>query len=175
MKRLLRIAILLASAAGVLHGQAHEPALSDAEVDRLRETADQPDVRVSAFTVFLDDRVKAIQALMAGRRHPGREQDVHDQMTQFASIADDLEDNLDDYTRAHKDIRKPLGKLKGDLDRWETALKLPPDDPETDVARKLALEAVGDLREDLTTMIPEQAAWFKEHPPGKPPKASRPE
>ena len=53
-----------------------------------------------AFAGILDDRTKAIDKLLAGKRKPGREQDLHDLMEQFSSIADDLEDNLDDYEQA---------------------------------------------------------------------------
>ncbi len=146
-----------------------ESALSDGEVEKLREAAPLYNDRVLLFTGFLDDRAKAILTLTQGRRKPGREEDLHDLMEQFSSIANDLEDNLDDYGQRHRDIRKALPKLLAATDRWQTALKTPPDNQDYDASRKLALEAVADLHEDVAKLIDEQKAWFLAHPPGKEP------
>jgi hypothetical protein len=150
-----------------LRGQTTESALSDAEVEKLRDTANDPPQRVLAFIVMLDDRTKPIDKLITGKRQPGREEDIHDQMEQFSSIANDLVDNLDDYGKHHYDIRKALPKLTAAIERWGTSLKTPPDDPAYNVSRKLALEALDDLREIAKQMIAEQNAYFKEHPPKK--------
>ena len=146
-------------------------ALSEGEVEKLRENAPLYVERVQLFTGFLDDRTKAVIALTNGKRHAGREQDIHDLMEQFTSIADDLEDNLEDYSRRHRDVRKALPKLLAATERWQSALKTPPDNPAYDVSRKLALEAVTDLRDDTVKMIEEQKAYFIAHPPDKPGQA----
>ena len=44
-------------------------------------------------------------------------------------------------------------------------LKQPPADDSYELTRKLALEAVEDVRQEATEMIPTQAAYFKAHPP----------
>ncbi|MEK6398140.1 MAG: hypothetical protein V4734_08650, partial [Terriglobus sp.] len=46
-------------------------------------------------------------------------------------------------------------------------LKQPPTDEGYELTRKLALEAVEDVRQEVTEMIPAQTAYFKEHPPDK--------
>ena len=151
----------------ILRAQAHESALSDAEVETLRETAYVASDRVLAFVEFLDERSNSIQQLATKPRRPGREEDIHDLCEQFTSIADELDDNLDDYGPRHRDIRKSLPKLLAATDRWATALKTPADNQAYDVSRKLALEAVRDLRESSTKLIEEQKAWFLAHPPAK--------
>ena len=151
----------------ILHAQQHEPALSEAEVETLRETAYVASDRVLAFVKFLDERSSSIQQLATRPRRPGREEDIHDLCEQFTSIADELDDNLDDYGPRHRDIRKSLPKLLAATDRWATALKTPADNQAYDVSRKLALEAVRDLRESSTKLIEEQKAWFLAHPPAK--------
>jgi hypothetical protein len=160
---------LLSAIERPLHAQMAESALSDAEVEKLRDTAYDPPQRVLAFIVMLDDRTKSIDKLMAGKRMPGREQDIHEQMEQFSSIANDLLDNLDEYSHRHRDIRKALPKLSAAIERWGTSLKTPPDDQAYDVSRKLALESLGDLRDTTTQMTEEQKAYFKDHPPAKEP------
>ena len=163
---LLAVALLLCFAPA-LHAQIVEPALSDAEVEILRDKAPVPPERVLAFVGFLDDRTKAIDKLVTLQHRPGRELDIHDMMEQFTSIANDLDDNLDEYGKRHKDLRKILPKLVAATERWATALKSPPDHEAYNISRKLALESVSDIHEAATHLIDEQKAWFLAHPPSK--------
>ncbi len=159
--------LLLSGAVRPVYAQGHEQALSDAEVEKLRDTAYYPPERVLTFIEFLNLRTKEIDTLVTGKRQPGREQDIHDLMEQFTSIADDFDDNLDDYGKRHLDIRKVLPKVVSAAERWATALKTPPDDDRYNVSRKLALETLADIRETATKLIDEQKAWFLAHPPPK--------
>lgn len=158
---------MLFLALGTARAQVQEPALSDAEVEILRDKAPAPAERVLAFSGLLDDRTKAIDKLIAGKRRPGREEDLHDLMEQFTSIANDLEDNLEEYAKRHKDVRKSLPKLLAATERWATALRTPADNEAYNVSRKLALEAVADVKESATELISEQKAYFLAHPPPK--------
>jgi hypothetical protein len=151
-----------------LPAQIRDSALSESEVEKVRETRYYPADCVLLFVKFLDLRVQEIQDLYAKPRLPGREQDTHDLLVQFTSIADELSDNLDDYGPRRTDIRKALPKIIEATERWSSALKSPPGDPSYDVARKIALESVRDLRESSTQLSGEQTAWFKLHPPAKP-------
>jgi hypothetical protein len=148
--------------------QIPESALTQAEVEQVRDARLNPPDCVLLFVKFLDLRTQEIHDLYAKPRRPGREQDTHDLLEQFTSIADELADNLDDYGPRHADLRKALPKIIDAADRWSSALKAPPDDPAYSVARRLALESIRDLRESSTELTTEQATWFKAHPPGKP-------
>ena len=151
-----------------LYAQQHnDSALSEKEIEELRDSAYVPADRITVFIKFLDKRSKAIQDLFAHPRKPGREQDTHDLMEEFTSVADELDDNLDDYGTRHRDIRKSLPKLVEATDRWATALKTPPDDSAYSVSRKLALESIRDIREAATQLIEDQRTWFAAHPPAK--------
>jgi hypothetical protein len=163
----ISLLLLLFAAPPLLRAQLHESALSDAEIEKLRESADAPSDRVLLFVKFLDLRSDEVKDLYAHPRKPGREQDTHDLLEQFTSIADELDDNLDDYGPRHSDIRKALPKLLQAAERWSSALKSPPGDEAYNVSRNLALDAVRDLREAATQLTEEQAAWFKAHPPAK--------
>lgn len=167
LKRLLLAAILLLTPA-VLHAQRNlESALSEAEIETLRDSAYVANDRVLAFIKFLEARSSAIQEMVNKPRRPGREEDLHNLYEQFTSIADELDDNLDDLGPRHRDMRKSLPKLLAATDRWATALKTPADNESYNVSRKLALEAVRDLRESATQLIEEQKTWFLAHPPPK--------
>lgn len=167
MLRRLCFALILLVLHPPLHAQDSDHALSNAEIEQLRDSAYFPRDRVLVFVKFLDERSAAIQELFAHPRRPGREQDTHDLLEQFSSIANELEDNLDDYSTRHSDVRKSLPKLLEATDRWSSELKSPPDNEAYNVSRKLALEAISDLREDTTEMIASQKSWFAAHPPAK--------
>src|ERR1700733_14087208 len=167
MLRRISLALLLLSLALPLHAQANDNALSEGEIEQLRTAAYYPNDRILVFIKLLDIRTKAIENLFAHPRKPGREQDTHDLLEQFAAIADELNDNLDDYGPSHRDIRKALPKLLEATERWSSNLKTPPDDEAYTVSRRIALEAVHDLHDQATQMIEEQKAWFLAHPPPK--------
>lgn len=165
--RLLLALLLLGVLPACVHAQASDSALSDAEVEKLRDTAYVAHDRVLAFIEFLDDRTKAMQKVMEGPRRQGRERDLHDLMEQFTSIANELEDNLDEYGPSHRDIRKALPKLIAATDRWATIIRSPAEDNAYNVSRKLALETLEDLRDESSKMLEEQKTWFAAHPPAK--------
>lgn len=165
IRRLRILFCLLAIVAPLFaHAQQKDSALSEGEVEQLREAAYTPNDRLAVFIKFLDARSKMIQDLVAKPRRPGREDDLHDLFEQFNSIADELNDNLDDYGPRHRDIRKQLPKLIEATDRWSTALRTAADNETYNLARKLALESVRDVREEATRLVEDQRTYFAAHP-----------
>jgi hypothetical protein len=167
MKRLLLAVCFVLSLAPYLCAQRQQDALSEAEIEQLRDTNRLPNDRVLVFVKLLDARTDKIHDLTTKPRRPGREQDIHDMMEQFVSVADNLEDNLNEYGPRHRDVRKALPKLLRAIDRWSSTIKSPPDDESYNVSRKLCLEAIRDLREDTEHLIEDQRVWFAAHPPQK--------
>ena len=167
--------LLFFAAVASVRAQVRESALSEVEVEVLREKAPEPAERVLAFVGFLNDRTKAIEKLLLGRRKPGREDDIHDLMEQFSSIANDLQDNLDDYDKHHKDVRKALPKLLVATERWGTALRSPADESAYNVSRKLALDALADVKASTSEMIKAQQEYFLAHPPPRDTGPGRPD
>jgi hypothetical protein len=150
-----------------LRAQRSEASLSEGEIEQIRESAYVANDRVMVFIKLIDVRIKTLQDLYTKPRRPGREQDTHDLLEQFTALADELNDNLDDYGPRHRDIRKSLPKLVDATERWATAVKTPPGNETYTVQRKLALETIRDIRDEATQMIDEQKAWFAAHPPQK--------
>jgi hypothetical protein len=170
------VAALALALAIPLHAQhSSDSALSNAEVEQIRDCRLIPNECVLVYIKFIDLRVKEIQDLYAHPRRPGREQDTHDLLEQFTSISDELADNLDDYGPRHADLRKALPKVVDAADRWSSAIKSPPPDEAYDISRKIALESIADLRSAASDLIPQQDAWFKAHPPSKEPQQQSPE
>lgn len=156
--------LLLFSGTPAQTQKAADESLSEGEVEQLREAAYIPSDRLAVFVKLLDTRTTAITMLLAKPRRPGREDDLHDLLAQFTAIADELNDNLDDYGPRHRDLRKQLPKLLEATERWSTALKSPPENDNYNVSRRLALEAVRDVREETTRLIEEQRTYFAAHP-----------
>jgi hypothetical protein len=167
MFRRISLAVALLALTLPLHAQRNESALTEGEIEQLRDSAYVANDRVLVFIKFLDARNKAIQDLYAHPRKPGREQDTHDLLEQFTYIADELNDNLDDYGPHHRDIRKALPKLLDATERWASNIKQPPENAAYDLSRKLALEAIRDIREEATQLVEDQKTWFAAHPPSK--------
>ncbi len=169
MPRRLPLALVLLTLISPLHAQRSDNSLSEGEVEQLRDSAYFPSDRVLVFIKLLDARNRKIQDLFAHPRRPGREEDTHDLLEQFTNIADELNDNLDDYGPHHKDLRKVLPKLLDATERWSSNIKTPPENPVYDLSRKLALEAIRDIREEASHLIEDQKTWFAAHPPDKEP------
>jgi hypothetical protein len=167
MLRRIVFALIFLGLAPPLHAQSKDSALSEGEIEQLREAAYVPNDRVAIFIKLLDARTKSIQDLFAHPRKPGREQDTHDLLEQFTSIADELNDNLDDYGPSHRDIRKALPKLIDATERWSSNIKQPPENAVYDLSRKLALESIRDIREEAAKLVEDQKTWFAAHPPPK--------
>ena len=174
LRRTAILAILAFTLPLTAHAQHRSTALSEGEVEKLRDAAYVPADRVMVFIALIDTRTKSLDNLFAHPRRPGREEDTHDLLEQITAVADELDDNLDDYSHRHQDIRKALPKLLQATERWSTELKSPPDNEAYSVSRKLALEAIQDIRDTATKLIEDQKAWFLAHPPPKDGDTNRP-
>lgn len=147
--------------------------LSEAEVEQVREAAIDPAQRVVVFQKLIDSRIERIQRVLADIRAQGRAEDIHQNMDQITGLVNELEDNVDEYAAAHRDLRKPLPKLVSATERWQSILRQPPENDRYKLTRSLALEAVADLKDQAGKLLPEQQQYFKEHPPSKEPEPDR--
>lgn len=148
-----------------VRAQVADDVLSQGEVDSLRDAAFVPMDRIKVFEQILDDRQKRIDDLMARRRgHTDFGSEMHDAIDQFGAIADELNDNLDEYSRRHRDVRKAIPKLIQATERWSTALRAPAEDDAYAVVRRIALDNVKDTREIAESLQTDLDAYFKAHP-----------
>jgi chromosome segregation ATPase len=113
---------------------------------------------------MLDDREHRIDELLKRGRGPEFGFEMHDALDQMGSIADELNDNLDDYNSKHRDVRKALPKLLQEIDRWSTSLRAAGEDERYKVVRRIALDTLDDMHRIAAEMQSTQAAYFREHP-----------
>ena len=147
-----------------LSAQDDDSSMSQKEIESLRDAAYIPNDRVLAFIKILNTREQEIEDLLAKPHRPAFDQDMHDLLDQFATIADEFNDNLDEYSSKHRDMRKSLPKLVSAIERWQTTLRAAGEDDAYNVVRKMALDSLKDMRDTAGTAQTEQAAYFKAHP-----------
>jgi hypothetical protein len=157
-------ALLVLAPGALTHAQDDDSSMSQKEIESLRDAAYIPNDRVMTYVKILNTREQEITDLLSKPRRPGFNQDMHDLLDQFASIADEFNDNLDEYQSKHRDIRKALPKLVSAIERWSTSLRAPADDQTYNIVRKMALDSLKDMHDTATSMETEQAAYFKAHP-----------
>jgi hypothetical protein len=165
-------AVLLCASTFVLvalmtHAQRSKDPLTPDQEEQVRNVTDQPNDRVKLFITFIEQRTAAIhQAVVRPEtQHPGVE--IHDELTAFTSLVDELQDNLDAYDESHSDIRKSLKFLLEHTAKWPTVLQQPPGSPEYDFARKSALDSVETTTQAATELLKSQEEYFSKHKPEK--------
>ena len=159
------LALTLLTASFPMPAQKGEDALSQREVDQLRDAAFVPAERIAVFTEILNTRQKRIDELLAKRRsHTDFPEDMHDVLDQFGQITDELNDNLDDFARRHRDVRKALPKLIAATERWSTSLRTVGENDSYNVVRRIAADDVKDTRQLADSLATDLEAYFKAHP-----------
>jgi hypothetical protein len=129
------VLLLLTAAASA---KKHDP-LTEAEADQLRQTALEPDKRIKLLIEFTEARLNAIdQVKVDTKLGNGRGPRIHDLLEDFASLLDEINDNLDQYeTRkmdkdAEKLYKKGLKELIAADERFDRKLKALRSSTETD-------------------------------------------
>jgi hypothetical protein len=98
--------VLLLVAAG--SAQRKRDPLTPAEVDQLRDTAVEPELRLKLYVKFARERLNTLEQVRSDPKVTERGQKTHDQLEDFLAVYDELNDNIDMYTDRKDDLRKPL-------------------------------------------------------------------
>lgn len=100
--------ILLLFGAAPSFGQRHGDPLTPIEIDQLRDTATDPELRLKWIVTFARARLTSLEQLRSDPKATDKTQKSHDLLQDFLDIYDELNDNLDMYVDRRDDIRKPL-------------------------------------------------------------------
>jgi TolA-binding protein len=112
MKRAARSAtvwiLLLFLSAPVWAQRRHDP-LTDAEVDQLREFAQEPENRMKLYIKFTKARMEMIEHMRTDPKLMGEKgEEMRTVLEDLANLVDETDDNLDQFNGRSQDLRKPL-------------------------------------------------------------------
>src|SRR5256885_17008729 len=88
--------------------QRRRDPLTRLEVDQLRDTAWEPELRLKLYIKFARARLAAVEQVRSDPKVTDRAQATHDKLQDFLDVYDELNDNIDTYEGRKSDLRKAL-------------------------------------------------------------------
>lgn len=107
-RRLLQFIAALALLAAFGAAQRRRDPLTPPEIDQLRDTATEPELRLKLYVKFARARLASLEEKRNDPKVTDRGQATHDGLEDFLAVYDELNDNIDTYVDRKDDIRKPL-------------------------------------------------------------------
>lgn len=168
MIKLLVAVVLLLPLCAIAQQQKRDP-LSDLEVDKLRDAAQTPDVRLKLYIEFARTRLDHLQQAKADAKAADREQQMQDALQDFIDIFDELDDNVDTFADRGDDLRKALKpvieadtEFGSKLRAFKSSLASSREEfAKYDFLVGSALQAVDDGAKDHRSLLAEQEEKFK--------------
>lgn len=183
IKLILPCVLLLAL--GAFAQERHRDPLTDAEIDKIRDSAQEPEVRLKLYIEFARARLDKLQQVRSDPKITDREGATRDALQDFMDVYDELDENVDTYADRGEDLRKALkpvieadtefgSKLRAFRDSLASSRS---EEGKYDFLLGSALEAVDDGAKDHRDLLAEQEETFKNKKKGKEQKSEgrRPE
>jgi len=82
--------------------------LTNLEIDQLRDTAQDPDLRLKLYLAFARARLAALDQVRTDPKTIDRAAATHDGIQDFLDVYDELNENIDTYVDRKADLRKIL-------------------------------------------------------------------
>lgn len=82
--------------------------LTSAEIDQLRDTAQEPDLRLKLYVKFSRERLDAIEQARNDPKVTDHGEEIHRRLQDFLDLYDELDENVDTFADRKADIRKVL-------------------------------------------------------------------
>jgi len=154
--------LFLAAFTRLAPAQDKDDPLTEAQVEKLREVADQPSERIKLYIEFIGQRTDAIAEMVGDTRIQNKPPKIRQLLKEYTRLVDELQDNLDNYDETHADIRKVLKLLVPASKKWlDTVDKTPPDSV-YDFPRKTASDASESLVDQVTKLQTDLDKYFAE-------------
>jgi chromosome segregation ATPase len=150
-------------------GQSRREALTDKEIDELRDAAQEPAQRIKLYIDFARDRLTSLEQMRADPKVKDRAQQTHDKLQDFLDIYDELNGNIDTFVERKADLRKPLKSLIEADTEFQAKLRAlksaadasPQEEQKYEFLLTNAVEAVDDSLKDHQQLLTEQEAAAK--------------
>ncbi len=158
------IALLFSGMIPRLWAQDQQDALSPDEVQQIRDSNIHPDARIKLFLKFVQERIDALKELTANADVSHRMAQISDQLQEFTSLCDEMQDNMDTYDSNHADIRKSLKDVLKASAEWPVVLHALPNGSNSNYAVDTAVDSAQSAYQDAQQLSTEQEIYFKAHP-----------
>src|SRR3954471_2508356 len=86
----------------------HRDSLTEAEIDKIRDSAQLPEVRLKLYVAFARARLENIQKVHSDPKTAEREKQTRDALQDFLDVYDELNTNVDTFADRGSDLRKAL-------------------------------------------------------------------
>ncbi len=154
---------LLFLAAVAVSAQRRDP-FTQPEIDKIRDSSWDPQIRLSLYVKFARARLAALDKVRNDPKAKDRPQQIHDKLDDFLLIYDELNDNIDTYIDRKNDIRHPLKQVieadvefKGQLRTLKEGAGVPPEEMQRyEFILSSALDAVTTSLQDHRRLLAEQ-------------------
>lgn len=156
--------------------QRHDDPLTPPEIDQLRDTAVEPELRMKLYVQFARTRLVTLEQMRADPKTTDRARQTHDVLADFVAVYNELNDNLDNFVERRSDLRKALKwVIEGDTE-FQAKLRALKDDTRTtpkeaeqyQFVLSDAIESVDSSAEDHRKLLAEeQEAWKHAKKKGK--------
>jgi hypothetical protein len=124
MRTKLALVVLLLAALPLSAQRRHHDPLTEAEADQMRDVAQEPEKRLKLIIRFANARMQAIQQLRGDpKMAQGRGKQVHDLLSDFTELVDELDDNVNMYATRKQDLSKALGDVIVADSDWQLKLR----------------------------------------------------
>jgi hypothetical protein len=162
--------ISLALSCGIGFGQVHHhDPLSPAEIDKVRDAAQEPEQRLKLYVEFARARLDKMQQIHSDPKATDRENQTRDALQDFLDIYDELNTNVDTYADRGSDLRKALKPVIEADTEFGAKLRafkssLTPNSQEAhddDFLLGSAVDAVDSSAKDHRDLLAEQEETFK--------------
>ena len=161
--------LLLLLALGAVAQQHHRDPLNELEIDKLRDAAQLPEVRLKLYVEFARVRLDKLQQVRADAKAPEREQQTREALQDFLDVYDELNTNVDTFADRKDDLRKALKpvieadtEFGSKLRAFKSSLANTPKEAESYAfLLDSALETVDGAAKDHRDLLAEQEEAFK--------------
>lgn len=155
--------------------QRREDPLTQSEIDQLRDTAVEPELRMKLYVQFARSRLVALEQMRSDPKTTERAHQTHNMLADFVAVYNELNDNLDNFVERRSDLRKALKWVVDGDTEFQAKLRALKDDARTTPQEAAeyqfvlsdAIESVDNGAEDHRKLLNEEQEAWKHKKKGK--------
>lgn len=108
IRRLLLFFLPVVIAMAAVAQANHRDPLTEAEIDKIRDSAQEPTIRLKLYVEFARARLENIEKIHSDTKAADREKHTRDALQDFLDVYDELNTNVDTFADRGSDLRKAL-------------------------------------------------------------------